>query len=270
MAEELTLKSLFSDSLDKAARLIAPSFPFALLFVCASGVLVWAAGALPEGMQASILFVGLVFTALYSHSLFSASMYRAVLPAAGGLIGGAWVLTLAWLLVFVIAAIGATMIVLFFSLIGSSLGVVSGTPGQEITDMTAQMREGGTFWPLFALFIAALLGVFWFAIRMMLFAGATTTRAQIHVFRTWYWTKGQVRLLAPLMVFLIFVPIALLSLLASTVTTLTLGVLETPLETGLSTALTSFVLLPSAWIGHGFAAAALERLAPETQTTTPA
>jgi len=270
MAEVLTFKSLFNDSLDKAARLIAPSFPFALLFVWASGALVWAAGTLPEGMQASVLFVGLVFAALYSHSLFSASMYRAVIPAAGGLISSAWVLTLAWLLMFVIAAIGGTMIVLFFSLIGSSLGVVSGAPGQEITDMTAQMREGGTFWPLFALFIAALLGVFWFAVRIMLFAGATTTRGQIHVFRTWYWTKGHVRRLAPLMVLLIGLPIVLLSLLASTVTVLTLGPLETPLETGLSTVLTSFVLLPSAWLGHGFAAAALERLAPEPQTTTPA
>lgn len=272
MAEPLSLQSLFSDSLKKTAQIIAPSFPFALLFVCASGGLVWAAGALPQGTAASSLFVGLVFATVFAHSLFSAAMYRSVLPSAGRLLRSAWVLTLAWLLMLVIVAIGATMIVLFFSLIGSSLGVVSGEAGQEITDMTAQMRASGTFWPLFTLFALTLLGVFWFAVRMMLFAGATVTRCQIHVFRTWYWTKGYFRALAPVMLALILLPLVAFSSLASLIVDLVFGAPETPLETGLSTAFVTFILLPSAWLGHGFAASALEQLGDHSgdQTTTPA
>ena len=128
--------------------------------------------------------------------------------------------------------------------------------------MTAQMREGGTFWPLFAVFVATLFGVFWFAVRLMLFAGASSVRNQVHVFRTWYWTKGQFRVLGPLMIALIIVPIVLLAWLAQLIVSVVMGVSETPLQLAFSPALVSLVLLPSAWIGHGFAASVLDRLAP--------
>ncbi|MEM9180671.1 MAG: hypothetical protein AAGA89_13210, partial [Pseudomonadota bacterium] len=193
----LSLSELASDTFKKTARLIVPSLPFGVLFVIASGGLVWSAGILPEGGMGFLLFTALVFCALYAHNLFSASMYRAVLSTEAGLLNGAWKLTLAWLLVMVIASIAGTIIVLFFSLIGSSLGVAAGEEGREITDMTEQMRAGGTFWPLFALFLASLVGLFWFAVRLMLFAAASALRGQVHVFRTWYWTKGQARVLAP-------------------------------------------------------------------------
>ena len=103
----------------------------------------------------------------------------------------------------VIAAIAFSIVVLFFSLIGASLGAGSGEPGQNITDMTDQMRENGTFWPLFVIFIATLFGLFWFAVRLMTFAAASATRGAVHVFRTWYWTKGAFAVLGPAAVLLI-------------------------------------------------------------------
>ncbi|MEM9571248.1 MAG: hypothetical protein AAF996_07265 [Pseudomonadota bacterium] len=262
MSTPLSISTLFQDSLSRTGRLIVPSLPFGLLFVFASGLIVWAAGALPEGGGGFLAFACLAFATLFAHSLFSAAMYRSVLPYEGRLLSGAWRLTLAWILVFVVAAIGGSIIVLFFSLIGASLGVATGEAGQEITDMTAQMRDSGTFWPLFAIFAATLFGVFWFAVRLMLFAGASAVRGQVHVFRTWYWTKGHFFVLAPLMLGLIVMPVLLLTWLSQSVASSVFDAPSTPFQLGLSTALVSLILLPSAWLGHGFAAGALAKLAP--------
>ncbi|MEM7459654.1 MAG: hypothetical protein AAF331_09325 [Pseudomonadota bacterium] len=262
MTQSLSLRDLVADTLNKTARVIVPSLPYGALFVVACAVLVFCAGTLPEGGAGFVVFAVLFFAALYAHSLFSAAMYRAALASQGGLMSSAWKLTLAWLLVLVVASIAATIVLLFFSLIGASLGVASGAAGQEITDMTAEMRAGGTFWPLFVVFIATMLGLFWFAVRLMLFAGATVVRHQVHVFRTWYWTKGRVIILAPLMIIFIVLPISVLAVIAQTGTTAIFGVLETPLEMGISVAFVTLIMLPSAWLGHGFAASAYERLAP--------
>lgn len=272
MADPISFSALFQDSLSRTARIIVPSFPLAMLFVASTGILVWSAGALPDGGTSFVLFSALAFACLFAHSLYSAVMYRATLMPSGGLIHSAWKLTLAWLLLMVAASIGATIIILFFSLIGASLGVVSGETGQEITDMTAQMRAGGTFWPLFAIFIMTLFGLFWFAVRMMLFAGATVIRAQVHVFRSWVWTKGHFRTLAPLMIVLIIAPVIFLAAAAQSVSAAVIGVADTPIKAGLSAALGALILLPSAWVGHGFAASVLALLLPKDsdQTTTPA
>ena len=262
MTARLSLREIAMDAVLKTARLIVPSLPFAALFIAASGGLVWSASVLPGGGIGFILFTVLTFSAIYAHSLFSAAMYRSVLSSTGLIFGAAWKLTLAWLLVMVVASIVATIVVLFFSLIGASLGVASGQAGQEITDMTAQMRAGGTFWPLFGLFIITLIGLFWFAVRLMLFASASAVRGQVHVFRTWYWTKGHVMTLAPLMVAFIVLPIIVLSTLAAPVLQTIIGIPDTPMELGLSASLATFILLPSAWLGHAFAASVYERLAP--------
>lgn len=272
MTDRISFSALFKDSLNRTARLIVPTGPFALLFVAATGILVWAAAVLPDSGAGFALFAGLSFAALFAHSLFSAAMYRATLVPAAGLMHGAWKLTLAWLLMIVVASIGATIIVLFFSLIGASLGVVSGEAGQEITDMTAQMHEGGTFWPLFALFVMTLFGVFWFAVRMMLFAGATVIRSQVHVFRSWSWTKGHFLILAPLMLILLIAPFAALSFVAVNLNDFIIGTAVTPLQAGAAAVITALLLLPSAWLGHGAVSSVLAQLMPSRadQTTTPA
>ncbi|MEM7329267.1 MAG: hypothetical protein AAF437_11040 [Pseudomonadota bacterium] len=261
MTKTLSVRDLSSDTFSKTVRLIVPSLPFAGLFVSAVGVLVWAAGALPEGGTGFLIFALASLAALFAHSLFSAAMYRAVLVSDVGALRSAWTLTRAWILVMVVASIGVTIIVLFFSLIGASLGVASSETGQEITDMTAQMRAGGTFWPLFTLFIATLLGLFWFATRLMLFAAASAVRGQVHVFRAWFWTKGAFLRLAPLMLGFVGLPIAILMSVGRAL----LERPESPLETGVYAALMMLILLPSAWLGHGFAASVYARLAPEVQ-----
>ena len=273
MAETISISSLLGDSIARTRRLIVPSLPFALLFAAMMGVLVWGAGALPDGGAGFLGFVVLTFAALLAHSLFSVSMYQAALPIGAGRLNRAIKLSMAWLLMIVVASIGAAIIVLFFALIGASLGVASGETGQEITDMTAQMREAGTFWPLFAIFVLTLFGVFWFAVRMVLFAAATSVRNQVHVFRAWYCTKGHFKTLAPLMVLFVILPLLICGAVAGALVPSSTEDAVTPLATGVSTAVFAVLLLPGAWLGHGFAAAAYAALAPEEdedQPSTPA
>ncbi|MEL6860207.1 MAG: hypothetical protein AAGL11_00075 [Pseudomonadota bacterium] len=263
MADPIAFTNLIKDSFDRTRRLVVPSLPYAAVFILALGALVWSAGALPEGGAGFAAFSAIAFATLYAHSLFSASMYHAVLEHETGLISAAWKLTLAWLLMIVIASIGASIIILFFSLIGSSLGVVSGESSENITDMAAQMREGGTFWPLFALFIATLIGVYWFTARIMTFAAASATRGAVHVLRTWYWTKGQFRVLAPAVGLLIVIPLTLGAFVANLVVSGWVG--TEPLSAATSAGLTMLVMLilvPTAWIGHGLAASVYARVAP--------
>ncbi len=261
MAQPLSFNAVLTGTLDRTPRLIAPSAGYAALFLVAVGVLIWGAEALPEGGSGFVAFSTLFFGTLFTHSLFSASMYHAVLPTRGGLFGSAWKLTLAWILVIVIAAIAFSIVVLFFSLIGASLGAGSGTPGQDITDMADQIRENGTFWPLFVIFIATLFGLFWFAVRLMTFAAASATRGAVHVFRTWYWTKGAFAVLGPAAVLLIVLPMIAGFWLS--------GVLISAISSQMSLVGAGLVgalcQLPAAYIGHGFAATIYDHLAPETE-----
>lgn len=263
MAEPIAFKDLISDSFARAGRMIVPSLRYAAVFILALGGLVWGAGALPEGGAGFLAFNLLALGALYAHSLFSASMYHAVLEPKTGLLAAAWKLSLAWVLMIVILAIGMSIIVLFFSLIGSSLGVGSSETGEDISDMAAQMREGGTFWPLFAVFVATLVGIFWFLVRMMTFASASATRGAVHVFRTWYWTKGQFRVLGPAVLALIVLPLGFGGFLVRLVLQ---GISGPDPVSGTMAAIFAMLgmllLLPTAWLGHGLAASVYARVAP--------
>ncbi len=263
MANPIAFSDLLKDSFDRARRMVVPSLPCAGLFILALGALVWSAGALPEGGAGFMAFCAIAFATLFAHSLFSVSMYHAVLEHETGLMSAAWKLTLAWLLMIVIMSIGASIIILFFSLIGSSLGVVSGESSENITDMTAQMREGGTFWPLFAVFIATLFGVYWFLTRIMTFAAGSATRGAVHVLRTWSWTKGHFSVLGPMMAILIVAPLIAGSFVVNLVATSLVGTASpsAAVSAGL-TMLAMLILLPTAWLGHGFAASAYARVAP--------
>lgn len=260
MTPVLSFSDLFSTTIAGARQIALPTLGFAAAFVAAIALMVWGAEVFPQSTTGSIGFLLVVMAAIASHSLFSAAMYRRLVPHEGTLLNAAWKLTLAWILIAVVAAILFTAIVLFFSLIGSSLGVVSGEAGQDITDMTAQMREGGTFYPLFALFLLTLLGVFWFAVRMMLFAIATANRGTVHVFRTWSWTKGYALPMAVGAMAFIVLPVSLLGYSASSV----MGLSQ---SAGISAGIVALVQLPAAWLGHAYAAAVYTRLAPVDPAT---
>ncbi len=258
MTPALSVPDLVSATLSGAQRIALPTLGFAAAFAASVALMVWGAEALPQSAAGSIGFLFVVALAVAAHSLFSAAMYRQLAPHQGTLSNAAMKLAMAWVLIIVVAAIMMTAIVLFFSLIGSSLGVVSGEAGQEITDMTAQMREGGTFYPLLAIFFLTLLGVFWFAVRMMLFAAATASRGSVHVFRTWSWTKGHALPMAMGAVLFIVLPIILLGYVGAVATGL-LGVSE---NAAISTGIFALMQVPAAWIAHAFAAAVYTRVAP--------
>ncbi|MCR9223955.1 MAG: hypothetical protein NXH70_07770 [Hyphomonas sp.] len=261
MTPVLSFSDLFSATIAGARQIVVPTLGFAAAFVAAIALMVWGAEVFPQSTAGSIGFLLVVMAAVTSHSLFSAAMYRRLVPFEGTLLNAAWKLTLAWILIAVVAAILFTTIVLFFSLIGSSLGVVSGEAGQDITDMTAQMREGGTFYPLFALFLLTLLGVFWFVVRMMLFAAATASRGTVHVFRTWSWTKGYALSMAIGAMTFIVLPASFLGYASSSA----MGLSQ---SAAISAGIVALVQLPAAWLGHAYAAAVYTRLAPNDPATS--
>ena len=266
MSQDLSFSNLIKSTGVGAQQVIAPTLSFALGFAVAVGILVWAGGALPGGTVGSVVFPILVFATLYMRCLFSAAMYNTLLVPAGTVSRSGLQLVWAWLLIIVVAAIMATIILLFFSLIGSSLGVAATETGQDITDMTRQMREGGTFYPLFALFILTLLGVAWFAARIMLFSVATVAQGRVHVFRTWFWTKGHVRTLLPGAVLFVVLPFTACAGLASAALGLLALDAQTPVQAGLGAALAALCLTPAAWLGHAFSAAIYQRLAPAPES----
>lgn len=258
MTPVLSIPEIFLATLAAARQVAMASLAYALVFIVAFAAMVWGAEALPESTAGSIGFLILVISAGAAYCLYSAVMYRHLVPRAGTLVSATWKLLLAWVLIFVIAAILATAIVLFFSLIGSSLGVVSGEAGQDITDMTAQMRENGTFYPLSALFMLTLLGVFWFGVRMMLFGIATVARGSVHVFRTWAWTKGYALPMAAGALVFAIAPVFVLGFAADALT----GRLPLAENIALQAGLAAMFQVPAAWLGHGFAAAVYARIAP--------
>nr|WP_070959968.1 hypothetical protein [Hyphomonas sp. Mor2] len=264
MTPRLPIAELFPATLKGAQQVALTTLGPALGFVVAVALLFWGAEALPETMTGSVGFLTLLAMAVGAHNLFSASMYRQLLPFEHSLWTAVWKLTLAWILIIVVAAILSTAIVLFFSLIGSSLGVVSGEAGQDITDMTAQMREGGTFYPLFILFMLTLVGVFWFTVRMMLFAVSTVTRGSVHVFRTWAWTKGYVLPMALGLVVFVLVPMIGLSYAAAGLQ----NAVSIPGGPASAAGLAALLQVPAAWLGHAFASAVYARIAPDTSISS--
>jgi len=263
MTDRLTFAGLLRDTLKGAARVIVPSLPWTALFVFAWGYLVWAAAALPESAMSTALFAGLALLTLYAHSLFSVSIYRVLLGGEATMRSAAFKLTLSWLLVFTVMAIIFSIWTLFFSMVGASVGIVSGQgDAGQISDITELMQQGGTFWPLFIVFIASFFALFWFVARLMTFAAATSHRAQVHVFRTWAWTKGQFRRLGPALFGLVFLPLAAGSVVGVFAGQAIWGNEPTAIEAALAAGLTMLACTPAAWLGHALAATVYKALAP--------
>ena len=267
MTDRLTLAGLTRETLKGAGRVIVPSLPWAALFIFAWGYLIWAAAALPESAVSTALFAGLALLTLYAHSLFSVSMYRVLLGGEGSMRGAAFKLSLAWLLVFTVMAILFSIWTLFFAMVGASVGIVSGDgDASQISDITELMQQGGTFWPLFIVFVTSFFALFWFVTRLMTFAAATSYRAQVHVFRTWAWTKGYFRQLGPALFGLVFVPLVAGVMVGVMSGQAIWGNEPTALEAGLAAGLTMLAGMPAAWLGHALAAAAYEVVAKQRDT----
>lgn len=263
MGQTVSISDIIKTSWNGAIRVVAPTLLFAVAFALVAGLLAWSAGVLPDGVLGTTVFTALVLATFYARCLFSAAMYRQLLPPVGSITRAASHLLWSWMLIIVVAAIMGTIVLLFFSLIGSSLGVASGGDGQGITDMTREMREAGTFYPLFALFVLTLLGIVWFAVRIMLFSVATVARGAVHVFRTWYWTKGHLRVLLPGALLFVVLPFVFSCMLGNALLAAMMPEGGSPEIAGLGAALYLFILTPAAWLGHSFSAAVLEKLVPQ-------
>lgn len=247
------------------ARTVALStLGFALAFVFSVAILFFGAVSLPDNGTGSVGFLALAGVAMFSGCAFSAAAYQRLLGVEGKVLRSAWQLMLAWFLVAVIAAIIVTFLLLFFSLIGSSLGVVSAERGQDITDMAAQMRDSGTFYPLFGLFILTLLGVFWFSARMMLFAAATVAQGSVHVFRTWAWTKGAFLRLAFGLIVFVLLPVLAALYVAHGVLGLLPATESLAMMAVQSAAVHAAAMVPVVWVSHGFTAFVLSEILPKT------
>lgn len=247
-----------------AGRMILPGLPFAVLFLGLWTGLVFVAAQPTDGAGVNAAFFALAGLTLFGHSLFSASLYRAVLPFRTGLVQAAWKLTLAWVLITVVMAVALSIWALFFGLIGASLGLVAGTePVGEAADMTSLLQQSGTFWPLFLIFVASFGWLFWFVTRLMTFAAATSARGQVHVFRTWGWTKGQFRVIGPALLLLVAIPAGLGGAAALGLSGLAFGLAATPLQQALQSGLLLIGLMPAAWLGHGLAVSVYNSVADQ-------
>ena len=102
----------------------------------------------------------------------------------------------------------------------------------------------------------------------MLFAAATSARGAVHVFRTWAWTKGHFLPLAFGMIGFIVIPLIAFGFVSGRVAGLLPTDLDPALLAGLSTALATTILTPTAWLGHAFAAHAYQTLAPEIDASS--
>lgn len=259
MSKNLSLPDLIKDSFEGAARMAVPSLPYLLLFAFTSGWLAWSVHILPDDGSGTTIFALIAFVALYVHCLFSVSMYRVLLPIKGSPFAAAWKLSLAWLLIITVVAIILSMLVLFFALIPTALGVVMQQGVEPITaetiaDTSPRELLGPVFWPTFLLFLMSIAGLFWFAARVMTFAAATSSKGAIHVFRTWPWTKGLFKTTGPAMFLLIAVPVAASTWAAHLITSALFGAELTALQAAMSGAISMVILGPAAWLGHGLAA----------------
>ncbi len=111
---------------------------------------------------------------------------------------------------------------------------------------------------------AALLG--WIALRLTLYGAATAATGQAHVFRTWGLTKGQ---LAPLGAASLATHILPFALGVAVNGALHRALPDTALGHFISGAAGVIVFAPFLLAGHGFAAAAWEKLKPAETSSEP-
>ncbi|MEO0549248.1 MAG: hypothetical protein AAFZ91_04950 [Pseudomonadota bacterium] len=293
---DMSLGSIFKESLDGARAVIVPSLPWLALFAFVAGYRAWTSAGL-AGSQASLAVeAGLFLCLLYVGCLFSAVMYKRLLPETGSKLRSiALRLSLANLLLYMAVLIILFILALFLSIFsGVMVGLTDYDPSNadpsEIASSLAALQESGTIWPLYILLAASIAGMVWFALRMIVFGAATVAAGKVTVFQSWAWTKRHVLKILGLAIVLQALVFAVLFAAGEALTN-ALGVPSTLLLTferestlqfefgeaertldqiGIGTAIRTFLLAPFWWLGHALAVALYRRLAPEDQAITPA
>lgn len=267
MTDALSLSGLIRASIGDAGRMIIPSLPWTGLFMAMWTYLFWFAASYPEGGVWTLIFFGLALVTLFTHSLFSVSLYSAVLPHQSGVLKAGWKLTLAWLLVITVLAIILSGIALFYGMVAGSIAAVIGVEAQTTRDVTSQVFRDPTITILFLTIFPFLLWIFWFVTRLMTFAAATSVRAQVHVFRTWSWTKGQFKTLGPALLILVFAPLMLAAGLSTSLNLALFGQDTSATALALQSGLAMLAGVPVAWLGHALAANVYKTVADQGHIT---
>lgn len=299
MTDQLSFVQIFRETIAGARRVVVPSLPWLFLFAFAAGYRDWSGVAMPDTQAFLLLDLLILLGVIYAGCLFSAVMYKQLLPeATWPLRALALRLGLANLSLYMATIIIVFILALFLSIfsgvmVGLSDYDPSNTDPTDITQSLAALYESGAIWPLYILLFAAIAGLCWFAVRMILFGAGTAVQGQVIVFQSWGWTKTHVAKITGLVfvlqvaVFIVFFVCAewltqAIGYPSTTVITLTqestlsldfgdpddVGI--SALQYGIGTAIRVLILAPFWWLGHALAAALYKRLAPVDQATTPA
>lgn len=257
----LRLGALISESIAAAVRISTAAPLVALAFVLWAGVLAVASYSLPPNL--TWLYLAMLLVSAFIYCLYSLHLFAQLLEVPKISSRAAWKLVNATLLFTFLTAMFLAILILFFTMVGASIGIVSGVGDPAATDdIVAQMRSGGTFWPVFALFLAAIASVFWFVSRLFLFSVATAATGAIHIFRTWPWTKPAERVVVLSVSGLVLLP-NLFYFLGCEWLVRTWGLGEAGAgQFVIFEMSTALLALPLIWLNHALAAQLYSALAP--------
>ena len=281
------LGSLARETAKNARQVALPTLPSLLLFAAAMGVQSWFNDLAGIGGNLFLMWLGVSLLTIFVGCFWSADMYRRLLPEAGtGLaLGDAARLFLASLAVYSVYFIIGFFLTLFFSIFsGVLIGSAGYDPSEEASSSEAvrqsieALSNSGGAAVLYILLFVAAAGLVWLGLRLFLFGAATVANKRLTIFRSWGWTSGHIRLIAPLWFGLQFLPWLVLTLMASGLLhlagagTIFSYVAASPAPEGaaaseawLHPALTgaaTLLLAPFYWLGHGLAVALYKHLVP--------
>lgn len=264
MMSALKTMPLIRESLSDAQRMILPSLPWAGLFVSAWVLTHWFFIEVPDGGAWTLMFLLAAFATLYAHALFSHAMYASVLEHASGRLRSAWKLSLAWLLIFLVMGFVLSGFAMFYTVVATSLSIVLDLELNTPDDVRAQVMQDPVITLFFLTIFPGLIWIFWFITRLMTFAAATCSRAKIHVFRTWAWTKGHFKVLGPTLFVLVLLPIGIGVVLGTFIGPLLIpDTLSEAWARAIGSGLIMILSVPPAWLGHALAANVYKSLAQD-------
>ena len=165
---DLELMHLIPSSLLDMGRLWSSAPVIVLVYTIWLGLFGWASYALPA--EYGLVYLMMAFGGLCIYCLYSLHLFSRLLVIPRISTRSVLRLVQAVLLFGFLIGVMLAIATLFFTMVGASIGIVSGTGApSETEDIVAQMHAGGTFWPIFAVFVMAMAGMIWFISRLALF-----------------------------------------------------------------------------------------------------
>lgn len=232
----------------------------------------------PDGADAPVLFVG-ILVLVYVYFGLARQVYRfaGLGVESAGRNREIFRLLKAHLLVQLAFGLLCFFVFLFLIIFAGILVAVSGNDPSQ-TDVAsadaslAALQDTGAIWLLWGVCIAAIAGLYWFAMRLVASGPASLDRGRLIIFQSWPWTRGQSWRLAFLVFTLQAVPLILgfWAITALEASSNTAG--QDPRLASLVAAGMAVALLPAIYLGHALAVTVYKRCAPRdrgAQQTTP-